>query len=110
MKDIKLKYWSQKTKAKHRGIEFNLTFKQWWDIWQQSGKWEQRGCRKGQYVMSRKNDIGPYEVGNVFIQTCSQNCLQRSNGPGWNKGLKQSPEFIKKRTLARWGKKELANG
>jgi hypothetical protein len=117
MKHIKEKFWSQRTKAKHRGIEFNLTFEEWWDIWQKSGKWEERGCRKGQYVMSRKNDIGPYEVENVFIQTCTQNCLERPNGPGWNKGLpsprkgiKWSPEQIEKMRIARWGKKEMANG
>ena len=67
------KYACHKSKAKSRGIEFNLTFEEWWDIWQQSGKWEQRGCRKGQYVMSRKNDVGPYAIGNVFIQLQEDN-------------------------------------
>ena len=67
------KYASQKGKAKHRGIEFNLTYEEWWDIWQKSGKWAQRGARKGCYVMSRYNDTGAYEVGNVFIQTHEEN-------------------------------------
>lgn len=67
------KYACHKGKAKHRGIEFNLTFDEWWEIWQQSGKWEQRGCRKGCYVMSRYNDMGAYEIGNVFIQTHEEN-------------------------------------
>ena len=67
------KYACHKGKAKHRGIEFNLTYEQWWDIWQQSGKWNQRGPNKGQYVMSRYNDIGAYEVGNVFIQLSEEN-------------------------------------
>jgi hypothetical protein len=117
MKENKLKFWSQRTKANHRGIEFNLTFEQWWDIWQQSGKWEQRGCRRGQYVMSRYNDAGAYEVGNVFIQTCTDNNLQRKNGPGWNKGLPSpmkgethSPERIQNMRNARWGLKEVVNG
>ena len=70
------KYSCQKSKAKHRGIEFTLTFDEWWDIWQQSGKYEQRGFRKGQYVMSRYNDTGPYAVGNVFIQSCEDNHRQ----------------------------------
>ena len=60
--------------------------------------------------MSRIGDKGPYEVGNVFIQTSTQNCLERHNGPGWNKGKKQSPELIEKRRIARWGKREIING
>jgi hypothetical protein len=67
------KYADQKSKAKIRGIEFKLTFEEWWDIWQKSGKWDQRGIRKGQYVMSRYKDHGPYEVGNVHIQTVGDN-------------------------------------
>ena len=76
MQEIRNKYSCQKSKAKHRGVEFTLTFEEWWDIWEQSGKWEQRGCRKGQYVMSRYNDTGPYAVGNVFIQSCEDNHKQ----------------------------------
>jgi hypothetical protein len=67
------KYACHKSKAKARGVEFNLTYEEWWDIWEKSGKWNQRGCRKGQYVMSRYNDMGAYEVGNVFIQTQTEN-------------------------------------
>ena len=73
MKTIKEKYWNQKAQAKKRGIDFNLTFSQWWDIWEKSGKWEQRGRKKGQYVMSRVGDMGPYELGNVFIQSNANN-------------------------------------
>lgn len=76
MQIIKNKYSCQKSKAKHRGIDFLLTFDQWWSIWEQSGKWDFRGARKGQYVMSRKNDTGAYEVGNVFIQLCEDNHKQ----------------------------------
>jgi hypothetical protein len=67
------KYADQKSKAKHRGIEFNLTFEQWWHIWEQSGKWDQRGIRNGQYVMSRIADKGSYAIGNVYIQTVGDN-------------------------------------
>lgn len=67
------KYSDQKSKAKCRGIPFNLTFEEWWDIWQKSGKWDQRGIGKNRYVMSRYKDQGGYEVGNVHIQTISEN-------------------------------------
>ena len=67
------KYACHKSKAKARGIEFNLTYEEWWSIWQKSGQWENRGCKRGQYVMSRYNDVGPYAVGNVFIQLQEEN-------------------------------------
>ena len=67
------KYACHKSKAKQRGIEFKLTYEQWWEIWQQSGKWEQRGAGMNQYVMSRFNDKGAYVYDNVFIQPASEN-------------------------------------
>ena len=73
MKTPKKRFQEQKDAAKQRGIGFNLSFDEWWNIWEQSGKYNQRGCRKGQYVMSRINDTGAYEVNNVFIQTCGGN-------------------------------------
>lgn len=103
------KYVQQRSKALDRGIPFNLTYEEWWDIWQKSGKWEQRGRKLGQYVMSRYNDKGAYEIGNVFIQLHSKNiiegnlgrkiprtkqhqenltkALRAANIVGWNKGL-----------------------
>ena len=108
-----LKFWSQRSKAKHRGIEFHLTFEQWYDIWQQSGKWEQRGCRKGQYVMSRNNDIGPYAMGNVFIQLSGENHKDSHIGNSWNTGKKYSQERTEKRLDTFYKnkqEKELANG
>jgi len=73
MKTPKKRYQEQKDASKQRGIEFNLTFDEWWYVWETSGKYEQRGCRSGQYVMSRYNDTGAYDVSNVFIQTCGGN-------------------------------------
>lgn len=64
---IKNKYHSQKARAKIRGIPFNMTFEQWWNIWDKSGKWEQRGKSADSYQMARYNDIGPYEINNVCI-------------------------------------------
>ena len=65
------RYSLQKASARSRGIEFNLTFSQWWEIWRESGKWLQRGQRG--FVMCRYNDVGAYEMGNVEIASASQN-------------------------------------
>lgn len=67
------KYRLQKKNARDRGIEFLLTYNDWLQIWIQSGKLEHRGRHKGNYVMCRKKDSGPYAVGNVFIATTSEN-------------------------------------
>ena len=73
LNEIKNKYYSQKARAKIRGIEFKLTFNEWWDIWQTSGKWEQRGKRAESYQMARYNDTGPYSVSNVYITKMKKN-------------------------------------
>lgn len=66
--------------ARFRGVEWKMNLWEWWTIWQQSGKWDQRGSGQG-YVMCRKGDLGPYAVGNVFIAPSPVNCSegQRKN-------------------------------
>jgi hypothetical protein len=76
----KRRFWQQRQQARGRNIEWKLTFEEWWAIWQQSGKWEYRGCKKGQYCMSRKGDIGPYATDNVFIQLHSNNISDANKG------------------------------
>ena len=66
------KFNAQRGSAKRRGIEFGLNFREWWDIWQDSGHWNERG-RGGGYVMARFGDSGPYVVGNVEIITANKN-------------------------------------
>lgn len=63
----------QKRNAEARGITWDLSLAQWWDVWQTSGKWEQRGRGKGAYVMSRIQDAGGYEFGNVHVQLAEEN-------------------------------------
>lgn len=62
----------QRQNAKARGIGWELTLWQWWQIWNLSGKWDQRGRGQG-YVMCRRGDVGPYAVGNVFIAPAREN-------------------------------------
>ncbi len=65
---LRHQYACQKSKAKQRGIDFHLTYEEWFDVWKNSGHFEQRGCKKGCYVMSRIKDQGPYAIGNIIIQ------------------------------------------
>jgi hypothetical protein len=97
-KTIFKKYTDHKSKAKHRGIDFTLTFEEWWNIWEKSGKWEQRGMFKGSYVMSRNNDQGPYSIDNVKIQSVGANNQEAydCHRAGPMLGRKHSTETVEK--------------
>ena len=71
---------------KGKQIQFKLTFEEWLDIWMSSGKMDQMGRSKGMYVMSRRNDLGDYEVGNVFIQLNEKNLSEGHRGLSKNRG------------------------
>ncbi len=83
----------QRRGAKKRGIAFHLTFEEWWDIWQSSGHWHERGKSKGQYCMARYGDEGDYEVGNVKIIPFGDNVREAQMGNQHTIGFKHSPEF-----------------
>jgi uncharacterized protein (DUF433 family) len=72
---------NQKNNAKQRNIPWELTFWQWWTIWQESGKWAERGRAKDAYVMSRFRDAGNYAVGNIYIGTLAENSSIQPNNP-----------------------------
>lgn len=65
------KYWKQKTHAKERGIEFNLTYDEWTDWW--GVDIHNRGRCKGQLQMCRFGDAGSYELGNIYKDTVEEN-------------------------------------
>jgi len=70
-----LRFCEHRSSARHRGIAWNLTFEEWWAIWQPH--WALRGKRRNQLVMARLGDTGPYAVGNVKIITARENRLER---------------------------------
>jgi hypothetical protein len=63
----------QRQRARRRKIEWELTNEEWFDFWLKENRWEKRGPGKKQYVMSRKNDRGPYAASNIVCQTQQQN-------------------------------------
>lgn len=68
-----LAFEHQRQSAGQRGIAWNLTFVQWYDLWLTSGKLDCRGRGVGKYVMSRIQDDGPYAIGNAHIQLATDN-------------------------------------
>jgi len=118
LKKIKSAFYQQRSAAKIRGIPFLLTFNEWYSIWLDSGYFEQRGRNKHQYVMSRLNDKGAYQAGNVKIQLHSDNTKESwrlkkqeiakrmsvahtGKPKPWLKGLVRKQQSIKKQILTR---------
>ena len=77
VQDARRKFNAHRAGAAARGIEFLFTFDEWLLVWAKSGKWKDRGRRKGQYCMARKKDMGPYSTSNVEIKTCTANQNER---------------------------------
>lgn len=82
---------NQRNNAMGRGIPWDLTLWDWWRIWQQSGKWDQRGRAGDAYVMCRFKDEGGYTIGNVYIATLRHNSSVQPNNPY----RKDHPDFAK---------------
>jgi len=97
---MKSKFYEHRQNARQRNIEFTLTYDEWYDIWQKSGHWSERGRGPGKYVMCRYGDIGPYAIGNVYIDT------QEHNGYMANIGTKQTQQHSINISKALKGKKK----
>lgn len=100
------KFTDQRSVRTNDGFEWRLTYNEWCDIWEASGKWNLRGKHRGQYVMARIGDVGPYAVGNVEIITHSQNIKDAfTNGCHDNKPSKpHSAETKRKMSETRKGR------
>jgi hypothetical protein len=67
-KYLKQRYRLKKASTKGRvdklgnPIEFRLSFEEWTKLWNDAGLLPNRN-----YILSRVNDIGHYEVGNVYV-------------------------------------------
>ncbi len=93
---------TQKWDANRRGILFLLTLKEWITWWeaQLGPNWQdKRGHLKGQFVMSRPGDVGPYSLRNIRCIQSGENVSEAHKG-------KQKSEVHKQRIGAgRKGKK-----
>lgn len=64
-------FWQNQRNARSLGIEWQLTFPQWWQLWAESGVWHLRGRGNG-YGLTRHKGQGPFAIGNVAIITQQQ--------------------------------------
>ena len=69
------RYGKQKRDAAKRGITFNLTLDEWISWWLQQGidKNIKTPLNKNTLCMCWYNDTGPYELGNIYAASLSQN-------------------------------------
>lgn len=70
------KYRMHKSSALQRGVEFDLTFDEWMEIWGDRLKDIGTGSKK--LGMLRTRDEGGYSVGNVRLGTPKENVNDRS--------------------------------
>jgi hypothetical protein len=71
-------FLSHRAASLKRNIPFLLTFEQWMTIWEESGKFAERGKNSHNYCMARFGDRGGYEAGNVRICTARENAVERN--------------------------------
>ena len=87
-KTPKGRFSRQKDHAKNRGIDWELSFEEWWEIWEASGKYAQRGRGKGKYCMCRYGDTGSYSKDNFYIdEWCNNIKEQHKNNPDLVKNI-----------------------
>lgn len=60
-------YSRQKSVAKQRGIQWEITFDEWWNLW--SPYYRLRGRGTNGLCMAREGDSGAYKIGNVYLTT-----------------------------------------
>jgi len=81
LQKAKRQYSHQKSRCKNQDrrdaaglpVEMRMDFDDWLQVWIESGKYHLRGCRKGQFVMARKDDLGHYELDNVEVIPHAEN-------------------------------------
>jgi hypothetical protein len=66
---------SHQKNASTRGIDFALSFEEWWSLWEP--KFIERGTSIDAACMCRTGDEGGYTVGNVRIDTVRGNLRER---------------------------------
>jgi hypothetical protein len=103
----RLLFGRQKRAAKNRNISWEMTFAEWFGIWESSGHWAERGRNAGGYVMSRNGDIGPYSAANVCIVTNKANFMEARSHAQRRDGVYCTLPGASRPWVARWKNKHV---
>lgn len=87
--DYREAYWTQKHHAKDRGIDWQFTYETWLEWW--GDDIVNRGPRKGQLVMARHKDQGPYHPDNVRKATTEENISEATIGKAYAAKIVKTP-------------------
>lgn len=79
-----LAYTRSKVYAQSHDIGWGLNLAQWWSIWLDSGRWEQRGREADRFCMGRLDLSGPYTPDNCYIDNTA---AYRARVRRWGYGL-----------------------
>jgi hypothetical protein len=79
-------YEQQRRAAKNRGIIWEFTFQSWRKVWDDSGRYGQRGRHVGQYSMQRILDGDRYAPQTVEILVNRENARTMSNKLRYRRG------------------------
>jgi len=95
LKSQRQKYKAHKSGAAKRGIEFLLTFDEWWGLWEPH--YAKMGRKKGCMCMCRTLDRGAYVIGNVRIDHVESNGHEKKTSRLYKKGTKwmRQPTSVK---------------
>ena len=74
-RDVYQDFVVHRTTAARRGIAFEMDFPAWIRAW--GDDLASKGRRKGEKVMCRNGDVGPYSAENIRIDTASANGFER---------------------------------
>lgn len=118
IKYYKRKFYMKKSNAnRHYGYDqFNITFEEWLDVWQQSGHLKDMGSNADNYVLSRKDLTKPLSVDNCLVTTKHDVILNRHKGVSKNRGrvfnvgIKRSEQTRAKQSASHKGARPVKTG
>lgn len=68
---VRYAYLDQRHTSKQRGVAFELTFEEFEEFWSEG--FPARGRGRDDLCMARFGDEGPYQIGNIYVTTNSEN-------------------------------------
>jgi len=70
-------YDVQKSKALTNNVAFELSYQEWIELWNSSGKWAQRGPYADDYCLARIDSTKGFFVGNCYVITNRENATEK---------------------------------
>lgn len=99
LKDPSLAFSTQRKNARERGIEWEMTFDEWWTIWRPY--YHMRGRGTNELCMAREGDQGAYKVGNVYLTT------HLGNSSDYHGPRREAKKAQQERNQRYWGRNDM---